>query len=82
LRGDGDYKNPKRRLKRIPDSKDFGLDGEPVSGLTIKSVSNSLELSLEPIPLRPWRGKMMMGATGWEPLRPFCRGKDGGSRAA
>ncbi|RJQ73313.1 MAG: hypothetical protein C4519_17980 [Desulfobacteraceae bacterium] len=49
LAGTGEYENAQGMLARIPDSAYFKFEGHPESGLTIRSVANSLALSIAPM---------------------------------
>ena len=52
LDGNGSYENSTKALARIPSSANFRFRGSPENGLTISSLSNSLELTIQPIPIR------------------------------
>ena len=49
VKGNGDYPNDRKQLKRIPDSADFSFTGTAEKGLIIRSLSNAIELSIPPI---------------------------------
>ena len=52
VEGNGAYENTEKALLSIPDSSAFTFQGTPPSGWTIRSQSNNLTLSIEPIPER------------------------------
>ena len=49
LSGTGDYRNRQGLLERIPDSPGFKFEGEPRTGLIIRSDENALELKIDPL---------------------------------
>lgn len=50
VQGSGIHPNPKRELKRIPDTEFFQFTGTPESGVEIKSHINGVELTVSPLP--------------------------------
>lgn len=46
IRGNGDYVNAEKQLKRIPDSADFSFTGDAENGIKISSQTNAIVLSI------------------------------------
>lgn len=49
LSGMGDYDNSRHLLARIPNSPDFTFHGRPDTGMTIRSRTNMLALTIDPV---------------------------------
>lgn len=83
--GTGRYPNPRGALLDLPGSGAFAFEGDPWTGLTVRSPRNDLVLEAEPLVERPRRidGTTVYAMTSAGRRSPGVAGRSpGGSRTS